>query len=316
VVERYALVWLLVLMCIFFAADPSTSTVFVSLANIREVLANESVTGLVAIAALIPLIAMRFDVSVGAVLGGVMVFVAYLTVNLGLPLVPALLVGVAAGAFVGTLNGWIIAYVGANSFIITLGMATLVGGIVSLFSGDQTIVGVPQALLSFGDGYWLGIPRPTWVLIVVALLVSYLLRYTVFGRQLVQIGSNPRSARLVGIPVRRRVLATFVIAGTLAAIAGALELALTGSGEPGDFSNFTLNALAACFLGSTTIRPGQFNVAGTIVGVFFVAVAVNGLTLTGASSWVQPTFNGAAVIIAVALSVILQRRRGLPGADS
>jgi ribose transport system permease protein len=274
------------------------------------------VTGLAALAALIPLVALRFDVSVGAVLGAVTVLVAYLTVNLGWSLVPALIVAIGAGALVGAVNGWIIAYLGANSFIITLGMATLVGGIVSLFSADATIVGVPQSLIRFGDDYWLGIPRPTWVLIVVALLATYLLRYTVIGRQLVQIGSNPRSARLVGVPVRRLVFLTFVVAGTLAAIAGELDLARTAAGVPGDFSDFTLNALAACFLGSTTIRPGQFNVPGTIVGVFFVAVAVDGFTLTNAGTWVEPTFNGGAVIVAVALSTILQRRRGLQGAEA
>lgn len=313
ILERYALVWLLLLMCVFFALDPSTSKVFISVTNIRTIAANEAVTGLVALAALLPLVGMRFDVSVGALLGGVTVFVAYLTVNLHWPLVAALAAAIATGACVGAVSGWITAYLGANSFIITLGMATLVGGIVALFSADQTIVGVPQALLTFGDGLWLGVPAPTWLLIVVALLVSYMLRYTVFGRQLVQIGSNPRSAQLVGIPVRRLVFLTFVLSGTLAAIAGEVQLSRTGSGVPGDFSSFTLNALAACFLGSTTIRPGQFNVPGTLVGVFFVAVAVNGLTLAGASTWVEPTFNGAAVVIAVALSTILARRRGLGG---
>ena len=171
ILERYALVWLLVLMCLFFALDPSTSKVFISVTNIRTIAANEAVTGLVALAALLPLVAMRFDVSVGAVLGGISVFVAYLTVNLHWPLLAALAAAIATGAAVGALSGWITAYIGANSFIITLGIATLVGGIVSLFSGDQTIVGVPQSLLNFGDQLWLGVPAPTWLLIAVAVLV-------------------------------------------------------------------------------------------------------------------------------------------------
>ncbi len=100
----------------------------------------------------------------------------------------------------------------------------------------------------------------------------------------------------------------------MAAIAGALGLARTGSGNPDSGTSFTLNALAACFLGSTTIRPGQFNVPGTIVGVFFVAVGVNGLTLAGASDWVEPVFNGASIIVAVALSAVLARRRGISSA--
>ena len=312
--ERFGLVWLLVLVVCVFAFYSKTSGVFTSAANIRNIVANESVIGLAALAALIPLVTMRFDVSVGAVLGGTVVLVAYLTVDSGLPLAVALVIGVLAGAAVGALNGFVIAFLGPNSFIVTIGVATAVGGLVSLLSRDQTIVGVPQQLLDFGNQYWLGVPRPTWLLAVVALLVAYLLRYTVFGRQLLQIGSNPRSARLVGIPVRRLVFSAFVLAGILAAVAGALQLARTGSGNPGNTVNFTLNALAACFLGATSFRPGQFNVPGTIVGVFFVAITVNGLTLAGANDWVEPLFNGSAVVIAVTLSTVLGRRRGRPAA--
>ncbi len=312
--ERFALVWLLIAMIIFFSVYSKTSGVFLSTANIRDVVGNESVIAIAAMAALIPLVALRFDISIGAVLGGSSVLVASLTVNSGWDLWPALIAAVLAGACVGALSGFVIAYIGANSFIITLGMSTLVAGVVSLFSHNNTIVGVPNGLLNFGNQNWLGIPRPTWLLIVVAVLVAYLLRYTVTGRQLVQIGSNERSARLVGIPVRRLVLIAFILAGAVAAIAGALELARTGSGNPDSGTSFTLNALAACFLGSTTIRPGQFNVPGTIVGVFFVAVGVNGLTLAGASDWVEPVFNGASIIVAVALSAVLARRRGLSSA--
>jgi ribose transport system permease protein len=308
--ERYALVLLLLAMVIFFSVYSKTSDVFLTEANIRNVVANESVSGIAALAALVPLVALRFDVTIGAILGGVSVLVAYLCVNEGMALGPAVGLGVAAGAVVGVVNGYVIAYVGANSFIITLGMATLVTGLVSLFSQNQTIVGVPQALLDFGNGQWLGVPWPTWLLLVVAVLVAYLLRYTVTGRQLLQVGSNERSARLVGIDSKRLVFLAFVAAGTLAAVAGVLQLTRTGSGNPGSSSNLTLHALAACFLGATTIRPGQFNVPGTLVGVFFVAIAVNGLTLAGATDWVDPVFNGTAVIVAVALSTVLARRRG------
>lgn len=308
--ERFALVWLLLVMIIFFALYSKTSGVFLTSANISNVVGNESVIAIAALAALIPLVALRFDISVGAILGGSSVLVASLTVNSGWDLWPALIAALLAGATVGAVSGYVVAYIGANSFIITLGMSTVVAGIVSLFSHNNTIVGVPSTLLNFGNRSWLGVPRPTWLLIVVAVLVAYLLRYTVTGRQLVQIGSNERSARLVGIPVRRLVLLAFVLAGAVAAIAGALELARTGSGNPDSGTSFTLNALAACFLGSTTIRPGQFNVPGTLVGVFFVAVGVNGLTLAGASDWVEPVFNGASIIVAVALSAVLARRRG------
>jgi ribose transport system permease protein len=313
--ERYALVLLLGLLIVFFAVLPATSESFLTVANIRNVAANEAVIAIAALAALIPLIGGQFDVSVGAVLGIVSVAIAALTVRAGLPVPVALVMGVAMGAAVGAVNGFIVAYLRASSFIITLGVATLVGGLVSLYSKDQVILGVPASLTNFGTLNWLGVPRVVWLLALVALLIGYVLRHTVYGRRLLSVGANPRSARLVGIAVPRVVMLSFVLAGALAGVAGAVELARTGSGNPQVGPGYTLAALAAAFLGSTTIRPGRFNVPGTIVGVFFVAISVNGLTLAGAADWVDPVFNGAAVVIAVSVSTILAHRRGTAVAD-
>jgi ribose transport system permease protein len=307
--ERYALLLLLAGLIVFFALLPATGSSFLTLANLRNVAANEAVIAIAALAALVPLVAGQFDVSIGALLGLVSIAVAALTVRAGLPLVLALPAGVLIGAAVGAVNGFVVAYLRANSFIITLGMATLLGGLVSLYTKGQVILGIPQSMVDFGTLNWLGVPRVVWLLAVIALLVTYLLRYTVYGRHLLSVGSNPRSARLVGIRVELVVLLSFVVAGALAAVAGELELARPGSGDPQIGAGFTLSALAAAFLGSTTIRPGQFNVPGTIVGVFFVAVSVNGLTLAGAADWVDPVFNGAAVVVAVAISTVLAHRR-------
>jgi ribose transport system permease protein len=310
VLERYALVLLLGVLILFFAVLPSTSDAFLTVANVRNVGANEVVIAIAALAALIPLIGGQFDVSVGAVLGMVSVAVAALITRAGVPLALAVVAGIAMGAAVGAVNGFVVAYLRASSFVITLGMATLVGGVVSLYSKDQVILGIPQSMVDFGTLNWLGVPRVVWLLVVVALGVAYLLRHTVYGRQLLSIGANPSSARLVGIRVPLVVMLSFVGAGALAGVAGVVELARTGSGNPQVGPGYTLSALAAAFLGSTTIRPGRFNVPGTIVGVFFVAVSVNGLTLAGAADWVDPVFNGAAVVIAVAASTVLAHRRG------
>ena len=311
--ERYALVVLLALLIAFFAIWPTTSATFLTVANIRNVAANEVVIAIAALAALIPLVGGQFDVSIGAVLGMVSVAIAALTTRAGLPLGIAIVVGVAMGAAVGVLNGFIVAYLRTSSFIITLGMATLIGGLVSLYTKDQVILGVPHQLVDFGTLNWLGVPRVVWLLLVVALLIAYALRHTVYGRELLSVGANPRAARLVGIRVPMVVLVSFVLAGALAGVAGVVELARTGSGNPQIGSGDTLSALAAAFLGATTIHPGRFNVPGTIVGVFFVAVSVNGLTLAGAADWVDPLFNGTAVVVAVAISTVLAHRRAGAG---
>jgi ribose transport system permease protein len=105
---------------------------------------------------------------------------------------------------------------------------------------------------------------------------------------------------------------SFVVSGTFAAVAGVLELANTGNAFPdvNNASGLLLPALASAFLGATTIRPGRFNVLGTLVGVFFIAVAVQGLTLAGVSDWVQYVLSGATLVVAVAVSSIIRRQRG------
>jgi ribose transport system permease protein len=307
--ERYALVGGLVALIVLFSVLPATSDTFLTTVNIRNVLATQAVISIAAVAVLIPLICGEFDISVGAVLG-MGAFGSASALEHGVPLVPGILIGVGLAAAVGIINGLVVAYIRANSIIITLGMATLVTGLVSLYSHDETIVGVPEAMASFGAGLTLGIPRPTWVLIIVAVVVWYVLRYTVFGRQLLMIGSSARAAELVGVRTKRIVFAAFVLSATIAGIAGVLALARGGSASPVVGPGYTLPAVAAVFLGSTTIRPGRFNVPGTIVGVFFVAVMVNGLTLAGSAGWVDPVFNGAAVVIAVGASTLLLHRRG------
>jgi ribose transport system permease protein len=147
-------------------------------------------------------------------------------------------------------------------------------------------------------------------MIIAAVLVWYLLTQTVYGRQLTAIGVNLDAARLSGLMVRRRILVSFVLSGTIAGIAGVLQLARQGSGDPSTGGvEFILPALAAVFLGATAFQPGRYNVPGTILGLFFVGVAVSGLTLLGAKPWVQPVFNGAIVMLAVAASQFAARRR-------
>jgi ribose transport system permease protein len=186
----------------------------------------------------------------------------------GVPLTGAIAIALACALVVGAVNGWLVACLGVNSFIITLATATLVGGLVSLYTHDQVILqGVSQHLIDFGSGNLLGVPRVAWLVALVALLVAYGLGWTLQGRRLVSVGSNVRAARLVGMPVNRIMLASFVVAALLAGIAGALQVARTGTGNPQIGNAYTLAALSAAFLGASTIRPGRFNVVGTLVGV-------------------------------------------------
>jgi ribose transport system permease protein len=145
----------------------------------------------------------------------------------------------------------------------------------------------------------------------VAVAVWYLLTQTVFGRNLSAIGSNEQSATLVGIKVPRVVFVSFLISGLLGSLAGMLLIANQGNANPAVGGiNVMLPALAGVFLGVSAFTPGKYNVPGTVVGLLFVAVAVSGLALLGVAPWVEPVFNGTAVVLAVTLSTFLGRSAG------
>jgi ribose transport system permease protein len=312
--ERSGLPLLLVVLFVFFAVNPTSGEIFIGSANIKNILANQAVVGLVALAMVIPLVSGYFDLSVAATAGAANVALASTIGPHGWPLALGILFAILLGAFIGLLIGFLVAKLGLNAFVVTLGAYTLIGGLAQLYTQGAAIrEGIPPSFSEWGSETWLSIPKPFYLLIVVAAISWYLLANTPFGRYLEGIGSNEPAARLVGINVTRTVWASFVISGVLAAVAGVLQTSRSGVGSDEVGSAILFPALTAVFLGATTIRPGQYNVWGTVIGVYFVAVSVSGLTLLGAETWVQPVFNGGALIIAVALTTFLARARERSG---
>jgi ribose transport system permease protein len=308
--ERYALLLAFIAVMVFFSVWGRTSDTFPTTANIKNVLGNQAVVGILAIAIMIPLVSGRFDFSVGPVAGLTQVLVAGLMARSGVPLAVAVLAGIGVGVVVGLLNGTVIAWIGVNSVLVTLGVAAVASGLVTWYTGSQSIItGISKSLVDFGSGQWLGIPRTVYVLAVVAFLAGYLLGWTPYGRYLQAIGSNERAAELVGVPVARFAAFSFLISGCLAGIAGVLLVARNGSASPqvgtvGD----SVQALAAAFLGATAFRPGRFNVSGTLLAIFFLAFTVTGLSLAGVAGWITDVFDGAALLVAVVISTLVGRR--------
>ena len=297
-VERFALVVLFALVLLFFSLWSKTSKTFPTAANIRNVLGNQAVIGILAMAIVIPLVCGEFDFSVGSVAGLSQVLCAGLMARLGAPLIVAVGVGVGIGALIGLSNGNTVARIGVNSLIVTLGVSTVVVGVVEWYTKGQSIInGISKNLTTVGSGNWLGIPRTVYFLALVAAGVYYLLEHTPYGRYLHSIGSNREAARLVGLRVERLVLIAFILSGALAGVAGVLLVARNGGASPqvGTVSD-TLQALSAAFLGATAIKPGRFNVLGTIVAIFFLAFSVTGLSLAGVANWINDVFNGSGPV--------------------
>lgn len=307
--ERYGLVVMFAIVVVLFSVLPSTSGSFPSSANFENITGNQSVLALIALAAIVPLVCGEFDISVGSILSLSTVVTAHAVSSWGFPIVFAILAGVVAGGLVGLVNGFLVAKVRVNSLIATLAVGTILTGFTLAISSTPIIEGVPDAFTTFGTGDWFGIPRPFFVLIFVAFLLWFLLEQTPMGRQLHAIGSSITASRLVGVPVERLVLSSYVVSGLISGAAGVLQLARSGVGDPNVGTSFLLPAIAAAFLGATTIRPGRFNVMGTIVAIFFLAVVISGLSIAGAEAWLQSVINGGALLAGIAISTVIARRR-------
>jgi ribose transport system permease protein len=307
--EQFGLPVLFVVMVLFFATYSTSREPFTSSANINNILAGQSVTGIIALGMVIPLAAGYFDVSIAAIAGVANVVAAALIVEHGQSIWIGMVAALLVGGLIGAANGVLVAFFKVNGLIVTLGSFTVLGGVLTWYTKGASISGVPDSLGNWGSLKWLGIPRPFWLLIVVGLIVWYALMHTPFGRQFEAVGSNEAAARLVGIRVERLVFASFVLAGTIAGIAGILLTSRSGGADPTAGPSYLFPALAAVFLGATTIRPGKYNVWGTIISIFFVAVGVTGFTLLGADAWVTPVFDGGILILAVFISTVVGRRR-------
>ena len=309
ILEAYALVFLLFALIVFFSVWPRTSETFPSLGNLQILLGNQAVIGIVAIGALVPLIANEWDLSVGAV-AGLTAIVTATSLSNGYGILPSALAGIGVGLAVGVVNAVLVTRFGVNGVITTLGISTIVAGVVTQLTGGAAVAtNIPDAVVEFGLGTFLNIPKIAIALAVVIAIAWYVLELTPLGRYLYAIGSNLEAARLVGIRIPAVIATAFLTSALLAAVGGLLQVARQAGADPRVGPGFTLPALAAAFLSAAAIKPGKYNVMGTIVAIFFLAVINNGLNLAGVPNYVSNYVNGGALIIGVGLAAFLGRMR-------
>ncbi|HEY6917797.1 MAG TPA: ABC transporter permease [Tabrizicola sp.] len=305
----YGLVILMVgLIGLFSVLLPQT---FPTLLNLRSILSDKAIIALLSLAAMIPMVAGRIDLTVGYGIVLWHILAISLQTMLGLPWPVAVAVVLVLGIVVGALNGLLVEVARIDSFIATLGTGTILYSVALWHTGGRQMVGqLPDAFYAINGTFVLGLPITAFYVLAITLILWVVLDYTPVGRYLYAIGANQRAAELNGIPTRKFVIGAFVSSGLLTALAGVLLASKLRIGQASVGLEFLLPALVGAFLGSTTIKPGRVNVWGTIVGVMILAVGISGIQQFGGSFWVEPLFNGTTLLIAIGIAGYAQRKKG------
>ena len=306
--ERYGLiVVLMVLIALFGALRPDT---FLTWQNISTILGSQAVLVIVTLGVIVSLTANDFDLSIANTLSLSSLTVAILNVNHGWPLTAAVVAALAVGAVVGLVNGFFIVVFRIHSLIVTLGVGTFLHGIGLWASDSQTISGIAPVLSDIVIVKRLfGVPLVFYYAILMAALVWYAFEHTAVGRRILFVGRGREVARLSGIHTDRLRWLCLVASGLFGSIAGIFYAGTQGAADPVSGDSYLLPALAAAFLGSTSILPGRFNPWGSTVAVYFLVTGITGLIFLGFGSFIQDMFYGGALVLAVTLSQIVRGRQ-------
>jgi len=304
---------LVALLLGFAAVDRSV----LSPANLLNIAQQTSYLALFAMAQTVVILTRGFDLALGPAVSMVSVGTALAMAGAtaaGHDQTTVLLAGLGAGFGLGIacglFNGMVIALLGVNPFVATLGSYNIAIGVATTLSAGRPVQGVPKLFSQlFYGGSIFGLPATISITLAIGIVLHLTLGRTVFGRSLYIIGTNPRAAAVAGLPVKRILIATYVLCSTLAALGAIMMTARTGSGEPNLGGSLSLQAIAGAVVGGTSLAGGRGGVGTAVLGALFVTILSNGMNLTRIDGYIQMVVLGAIVIIGVLLDRLRQERR-------
>lgn len=314
-----ALTGLLVLVLVFSL----TSDAFFSVGNAMTVSLQVTTIVYLGIGATLVILTGGIDLSVGSVLAlsGV---VAGMLVKSGMPVAPAMGIGVIVGALCGGINGLCVNWLRLPPFIATLGMMLVARGVALQLTDARAISGLGEAFGALGNGtLWRiekidaqgfpeivfpGIPYPVLLMIVLAIAAGILLRRTTLGRHLHAVGSNGEAARLSGVNVGRVTMFAYVASGALAGLTGCVLMSRLVTAQPNEGVMYELDAIAAAVIGGTSLLGGVGTISGTLIGAFVIGILRNGLNMNGVSSFTQQIIIGLVILFTVWIDQLRNRR--------
>lgn len=301
---RYAMVGIFAALVVGMAvASPN----FRDPVNLVNVLQQNSIIGIVACGMLLMIITGGFDLSVGAVGAMSAIVAAAVFISLSIPL--GIAAALAVGLATGVINGVLIAKVGINPFVATLGMQVLIRGVLLIVTDGKPIYGVPSEFTFVGLGRVGPVPVAVIIFAAVVVVTGVILRYTRFGHHIYAVGGNREAARLAGVNVDRVLIGVYAYGGLCAAIGGLVMLGQTVIGQPGAAESWPLSAIAAVVVGGVPLSGGSGGVGSAVLGALLLGTVANALNLLGVSQYWQPAVTGLVILVAVGIDSYQRKRR-------
>lgn len=298
-ISKYGIIIALIFICIILS---TISPYFLSTNNLLNVLRQVSINGVLAIGMTFVILTRGIDLSVGSLLACSSIIAAsFATVHH--PYMPALpiMLGLASGTLLGSVNGIFISRFSISPFVMTLGMLSIARGLTYIYNDGMPISGLNDTFRFIGQGVILGIPAPALLFIGSFIFSWFILNHTVFGRYVYAVGGNPQAAKVSGINIRKITFSVYAISGLFCGLAGLMIAARTGAALPQAGVAYELDAIAAVVIGGTSLAGGRGRITGTLLGILLIGVINNGLDLLGVSSFYQQVVKGAIIILAVML---------------
>ena len=293
------------------AGTTAANTRFLSAQSVRDILLGTAIVLLLAVGEAVVVITRNIDLSVGSVLG----LSAFGTASLlrdhpGVPVIGAMLYGLAIGAMCGLVNALVVRYGKVPSLVVTLGTLYVFRGLDYFWASGSQInaANLPSGFLHFGSGTVLGVPYLILVALVVLIAVGVYLRHYRSGRDLYAVGSSPEAAKLAGLRVGRRLLFAFVLSGALAGLGGVLYAARFGTVDAAAGSGFELNVVAAVVVGGVAVFGGSGSVYGAALGALLLTTIGSSLAVLNISQFWQQAVVGALILLAIGIDRAVSAR--------
>lgn len=287
-------IFIIILLLSNFVSDA-----FLSKTNIFNLLRQLSALGVISLGMLLVILTGGIDLSVGSIMAFSNVLCAFLLAERSLPFFAAAIITVIIGSLIGSISGYLVAFRKIAPFISTLALMTIARGFAYILSKGTPIMVDNYILNQISKGYLLGVPIAIYILLLVFIITFLLLKFTVFGRMLIAIGSNEKVVELSGIQVNRYKLLVYSISGALCGLAGIISTSRTGVGSPLVGEGYELDAIAAVVIGGAAITGGKGSAFNSLIGVFILGIIGNIMNLMNIAAYPQQVIKGIIIVIAV-----------------